>query len=335
MSDTMNAGCKVENARVAWKDMSQDERDAIKARKDASLQEAQEGIQRGVEEMLNSTDFDARLKAYFDFHSQFHSYSFNNSFWLMWQAGIRGVEVTQFASFKAWRKLGRRVRKGEKGFEILTPLIVEDRESKARGDKPVKTKLVGFKLGYTFDISQTDPTDKWVEPKHVIDPLTGEVDETFFEAVMLYAQGEGLGVNFGKSNDQAHGWYQPGTEMIFVKEQDRAHMLKTLCHEIAHAKDDKLKEQTRTEREAVAEGAAYIIARHFGVLDTSPYSFSYIAAWLKHVEDGAATLRKVMNQVVKVARTIIDGIEELMDCQAELDRDDEAVDVEQMAPVPA
>lgn len=68
--------------------------------------------------------------------SVFHRYSIGNAFLLMLQASLRGVDLSPVASFKKWKELGRSVRKGEKAFEMVMPVLVKAKTKTAKGEKP-------------------------------------------------------------------------------------------------------------------------------------------------------------------------------------------------------
>ena len=82
---------------------------------------------------------------------------------------------------------------------------------------------------------------------------------------------------------------------------------KTLCHELGHALLHRDSNQPRQEEEAEAEGTAFVVAAWAG-LDTSSYSFAYVADWAGK-EDGPALVRRVGSTVQRTAQRIIAALD--------------------------
>lgn len=245
-------------------------------------------IAEGVQAVFSSENY----KNYLDTMSKFHRYSVNNSILIHMQK----PNATKVAGYNKWKKeFGRQVSKGEKGIMILAPRTysnskyVDKRDSKGNVVKnsdgnPVKEKKVSsgvyFRPAYVFDVSQTtgkelpklvnDLEGSSAEARAVVDSIQ-EVSSSKFEM---------------KSTDDddilmkgAKGYYSPSENKIVInKDLSEVHQAKTAIHEFAHAEMHKNSDSTREQKEVEAESVAYVLSDHFG-LDTSDYSFPYIAAW--------------------------------------------------------
>ena len=111
-----------------------------------------------------------------------------------------------------------------------------------------------------------------------------------------------------------------------------AQAIKTAIHECAHAllhdPDKKLAtaNSTRSDKEVQAESVAYIVASRYGI-DTSDYSFPYLASWSKGNQ--LEQLNRFLNEIQETARTICDAIDSelqaLYENQAEEPTEDECL----------
>ncbi len=257
-------------------------------------------LEREVAAIQSSVEF----KRYLAVAARFHKYSFNNILLIMAQR----PDATRVAGYTTWQKLGRQVRKGEKGIAIFAPHTykTEDRQTKE------ERMLVGFHIEHVFDISQTDGPEL---PSFEVKPLTGSEGAELYDALAVHATALGLTVTHedpltggDDSRSSYLGYYEPARKRIFVKRGAAIQMTKTLVHELAHHLDDELAQSTAEERETVAEGSAYMVLAHFG-LDTGAYSFRYIAVWAGQ-KDGVVILRKVLERIQRISRGLIEAIDE-------------------------
>lgn len=271
-------------------------------------------LEQGIKDVFNSDKFRNYLKTM----SKFHNYSFNNSLLIYMQK----PDATLVAGFNSWKKNFKRfVKKGEKGIQILAPAIYKQKVEMEKLDpktqkpilnddgKPV-TEVVEiekpfFKPVYVFDISQTDG-----EP---LPQLTEEIKanvenfKTFFKALEKVSP---FPIEKEEITSGAKGYCDPVNKRIAIKEGlSEAHMIKTAIHEISHAilhsdlenGDNK----TSRTREVEAESIAFIVADHFGI-DTSSYSFAYIASWSSDKE--LNELKESLNTIQKTANSLINDI---------------------------
>ena len=244
-------------------------------------------LRDGVEDIFKS----GRYAEYLTAMSKFRSYSARNCVLIMQQK----PEATYVAGMKSWEaNFDRRVNKGETAIRILAPVtykkelktIVTDQEGVPVLDQDGNTvwqqeeqKAIGFKVAYVFDLSQTHGK----ELPELVHTLDGKLDnyEDIRKAVESAAPCRvdywALGAN------KANGFYSPQNNRIVIKKgMEEAQTIKTLLHETAHARlhnpDGPAKEADRRTKEVQAESIAYVVSGRLG-LDTSEYSFGYVAGW--------------------------------------------------------
>lgn len=232
---------------------------------------AKEILVENVTNLLNSEQYKAALS----FRQTFqHDYSFRNLFLIFSQC----PEARMIAGYRKWQAIGRQVRKGERSIAILAPMLRKDEHS---GDK----KLIGYRSVSVFDIGQTDGKDipAMPEPKPILGDNKAIQDAR--KACEDLAESIGVEVEY-KPLDGPCGVYLPQYAKILIdKGLQPAHRLKTLTHELAHAMlDHGTSDKPRHVLELEAESAAYIVCDSLG-LDTSDYSFAYLAGWAEKAEE--------------------------------------------------
>jgi antirestriction protein ArdC len=273
------------------------QREARDAKKTAVLAKLKEGI---ASVMTSDT-----WRAYCRMQASFHNYSFGNLMLIY----MHMPNATRVAGFNTWKnKLGRCVKKGEKGIPILAPLTWSRKEVDANGNETKVGGIRGFKITHVFDFSQTegDPLPK------ICKPLEGDDAGLADKLVEVATAAFGFPVK-GKAKaemNNAYGYWQPREKYICLRHgmtpKQRA---KTMAHELAHAclghgtPGDKGSYATG---ELEAESVAFIVSDHFGI-DTSTYSFQYIAAYKGSV--AVEALEKSGKRIQKTAAAIIDAIE--------------------------
>lgn len=224
--------------------------------------------------------------------ARFHHYSLGNQLLIAMQR----PDATQVAGFQTWRKVGRQVRKGEKGIAIMVPhartVLADDGEEERR--------VTGFGTGHVFDISQTDGDPL---PEHRVPTLEGEAGGELWDGLLTLARAEGVSVSVQDPKElppEVMGYYVPNTKSVVVGAHGQRQRTKTLAHELGHhfARVDD-----RAENECIAEGIAYVVCGHFG-LDTGERSFPYVAAWAKD----RPLLKSVLGVIQAASATLIDGV---------------------------
>ena len=284
------------------------------------MKEITDRLETGIQELFESE----RYKAYLTSMAKFHSYSFNNTLLIAMQGG------QLVAGYNKWRDdFHRNVKRGEKGIKILAPAPYKAKKEVPKLDeqgKPVmdkdgkpltevqETQVPAFKIVSVFDVSQTEGEPL---PSIGVDELAGNVEqyEDFFKAL---EQTSPVPMAFEDIPGGSHGYYHLTEKRIAIQENmSELQTLKTAIHEIAHAKlhaidpEAPVTEQadrpdSRT-REVQAESVAYAVCQHYG-LDTSDYSFGYVAGWssgkdLKELRASLETIRATAHELI----TAIDG----------------------------
>lgn len=289
---------------MAYKTLSADE-------KKARLAKARDMLNEKVASFADSDEWRKFLTQVARNKGNFHEYSFANQMMIMFQA----PSATHVASFAKWKKLGRSVRKGEKGIGIYVPTPYRERDENGEvaldknGDERMR---MAFKIGYVFDYSQTEPAKN---AKEVWEPATLEsvatlqgTDEAgIAEAVQALLTSSGWKVaTVDRLPDlpSARGVTRHGQRLVEVVASTGAQMAKTWLHEFAHVRmhADAAEDAPREVVETEAESVAFIVAEMFG-LDTSAYSPAYVTAWSK---GDTAILRATAERVLKHAREIAD-----------------------------
>ncbi|HJC63207.1 MAG TPA: DUF4316 domain-containing protein [Candidatus Blautia merdavium] len=284
------------------------------------MKEITDRLQTGIQELFESE----RYKAYLTTMSKFHSYSFNNTLLIAMQGG------QLVAGYNKWRDdFHRNVKKGEKAIKILAPapfkakkevqkLDAQGRPVMEKDGKPVtevqEIQVPAFKIVSVFDVSQTEGEPL---PSIGVEELTGSVERygEFFKAL---EQTSPVPIGFEDIPGGSHGYYHLTEKRIAIQEgMSELQTLKTAIHEIAHSKlhaidpeapaiEQADRPDSRT-REVQAESVAYAVCQHYG-LDTSDYSFGYVAGWssgkdLKELKASLETIRATAHELI----TTIDG----------------------------
>lgn len=256
------------------------------------VKEGYEMMVKGVSEFLNSN----KWKEFLKFQSHFYNYSFGNVVMIFMQK----ENATYVAGFKAWNKLGRYIKKGEKAIKILAPVKVKVKGEKESEEQKERYVLKGFKVVNVFDISQTEGKD--------IPEICRELKGKSVKIETLYNKLLSI-IKIPVIQEPLRGpkgYYDPSKNIISIKEDmDPKQKLKTLVHEYAHYKlHSKKTDFTRAEQEVQAEGIAFIVLNHFGI-NTSSYSFEYITAYsykepqilLKHGLVMQKTVEEIINEI--------------------------------------
>ena len=286
------------------------------------LKEITDRLEQGITELFESE----RYKEYLRVMSKFHNYSFNNTLLIAMQK----PDASLVAGFSSWKNnFGRNVMKGEKGIKIIAPSPFTIKQEVEKTDpqtgkpvigkdgKPVteekEIKVPAYKVVSVFDVSQTEGREL---PDIAVNELTGDVDrfKDFFAAL---EQASPVPVGFEKIEGGAHGYYHLEEKRIAIDEgMSDLQTLKTAIHEIAHAKlhdidlnapkEEQKPRVDRRTREVEAESVAYTVCQHYG-LDTSDYSFGYVAGWSSGKE--LAELKGSLETIRSTAAEMINAID--------------------------
>lgn len=278
-------------------------------------------LEQGIQELFQSEKYMEWLRTM----SKFHDYSLNNTLLIAFQK----PDATLVAGYTAWQKqFGRQVQKGEKAIKILAPAPYKEKVEMEKIDpdtqkpvldkegKPVmevqEVKRPAFKVVNVFDVSQTDGKEI---PSLGVNELTGDVQEyeTFFEALKRTSP---VPMGFEQIESGAKGYYHQLEQRIAIQEgMSQIQTIKTAIHEMAHQRlhaidplDEKseIVKQTRSSKEVEAESVAYTVCQHYGI-DTSDYSFAYVAGWSHGKE--TPELKASLNTIRKAANEMITEID--------------------------
>ena len=291
------------------------------------VKEITDKLEAGILRYMESDKF----KTFLNCMARFHSYSLNN----MLLIAMQKPDATLVAGYTAWQKnFGRQVRKGEKAIRILAPTpyrkkmevaVIDPATGQARmnpdGTKATELKEImvpAFKVVNVFDYAQTDGKPL---PTLGVNELTGDVRryEMFFEALKRSSP---VPISFEQIDSGAKGYYHTVDHRIALQEgMSQVQTIKTAVHEISHSlmhsKDPKeLSPEeprlTRNAKEVEAEAVAYTVSQHFGI-ETSEYSFAYIAEWSagKDTPELKASLDRIRQAADELITTIDGHIAEL------------------------
>ena len=284
------------------------------------VQELTNKLEQGLQDLFNSDSY----RNYLSTMSKFHNYSFNNTLLIAMQK----PDATLVAGYKAWQKnFERHVNKGEKAIRILAPAPYKIKEERDKIDpvtqellldkdgnpqkEEVEITIPAFRAVSVFDVAQTDgkPIPE-LAAKELLSDVEGYQD--MIRAVEAISP---VPIELEEIAGDSKGYYDREAKRIAVQENmSESQTLKTMIHEVAHSKlhskeveQDEQMRKDRNTKEVEAESIAYTVCQHFGV-DTSDYSFGYIAGW----SSGRDTkeLRASMDTIRRTASELITGIEE-------------------------
>ena len=284
------------------------------------LKELTDRLEKGLQELFESE----RYREYLQVMSRFHHYSANNSLLIAMQK----PGATLVASYTAWqKKFQRQVMRGEKGIRIFAPTPVKVKKEQEKTDpvtgeilrnaegipetEEVTVTIPRFKVVTVFDVSQTDGKPL---PELDVQELTADVDrfDMMMEAIRSVSP---VPVRFDEIEGEARGYYSHvNKEIVIQKEMAESQTVKTalheLCHSLLHDRDFLSEtgiEKDSQTKEVEAESCAFCCCAFFG-LDTSDYSFPYLAGWSSGKD--MKELKASLNTIRRTSSQIIDGIEE-------------------------
>ena len=302
------------------------------------LKEITDRLEQGITELFESE----RYREYLRVMSKFHNYSINNTLLIAMQK----PDASLVAGFSAWKNnFGRNVMKGQKVIKIIAPSPYKVKQEMKKIDPHTQQPIIGkdgkpvteekeitipaYKVVSVFDVSQTEGKEL---PDIAVDELTGDVERyrDFFAALEKTSP---VPIGFEQIPGSSHGYYHLEDKRIAIQEgMSELQTLKTAIHEIAHAKlhdidlnapeNEQQPRVDRRTREVEAESVAYTVCQHYG-LDTSDYSFGYVAGWSSGRE--LSELKSSLETIRSAAAEIINSIDETL---AELSK---AQDMEQTA----
>lgn len=284
------------------------------------LHQITDKLEKGVKDVFQSDKY----KQFLNVMAKFPRYSVNNTMLIMMQR----PDAQLCQSFTGWKQMGRYVKKGEKGISILAPAPYKiEREQTKLDDKgrpvfdadgePVKEKVEvtirAFKVVKTFDLAQTDGKElPMIGPNELVGSIDG-----YPKLLQALQEVSPVPVSFELIDGGAKGYYNLENKSIVIQDgMSEVQTIKTLLHEMAHQKlHDKdtvpeAKDITRNGKEVEAESVAYVVCQHYGI-NTSDYSFSYVAGWSEGKE--TPELKASLDKIRQTASEFIYQIDQRME----------------------
>lgn len=277
-----------------------------------------EQLEKSIQDFMESEKY----KAFLSSMAKFHNYSLNNQILI----AVQKPDSTLCAGYTTWQKQNRYVKKGEKGIRIICPSpykkeYLKDVIDKTTGkpellpDGKAKQEIVQkvipfFKVGYVYDISQTEGQPL----PEVTHRLKGDLDSDLKRLKEALLEVSPVPVAFQPVEGSANGFYSPAAgEIVVDSTLSEKQSLKTLIHETAHAilhnPETASSQSTRETKEVEAESVAYVVCQYFG-LDTSDYSFGYIAGWSSG--KGTPELKASLENIRNTSNEIISNVEQIL-----------------------
>lgn len=283
-------------------------------------------LEQYINDLANATDqaaMDASIRNYLSFYSKFHNYSLVNS-WLIF---LQRKDATKVASFNTWKKKNRRVKEGSKGIAIFVPMIMKGELSS--GDKKIdftdldkllkdaeQKETVKFKIGYVFDISDTEAINEKGEvpdvPKWWAENTPSDVANELIERLSKFAELHKIKLTKEDAKGGEKG-YSAGEHINLSSSISGVGELSTLVHEVAHeflhwkTKSpfyiDEPEFNTRAMKELQAESVSYVVLKNYDIpVSQHP---TYLALWGANKDK----IKKNMDIIIKCAKYIIHGID--------------------------
>ena len=293
---------------------------------ESKLDTIMKSLEEGVEKVFTSEQYQMYLQTM----AKFHNYSFNNTLLIAMQR----PDATLLAGYQTWqKKFHRHVKRGEKGIKIIAPVPVKEKRQVEKIDEETQEIVIGidgqpetetverilprFRVTTVFDVSQTEGEPL---PTLEVNELVGDVFiyEDFMKGLEEISP---VPFQFQEIGSGAKGYYSNAEKLVAIQTgMSQAQTMKTAVHETAHAifHDRDVMEENgitkdRMTKEVESESVAYVVCNHFG-LDTSDYSFNYVAGWSSDKE--MPELRSSMDTIrLTSSQLIADITEKLLELQ--------------------
>jgi len=226
---------------------------------------------------------------------RFHRYSLRNVMLIASQK----PSATHVAGFHAWHKLGRIVKKGEKGILILAPIVRRKNESAEQNETDESSTAVGFRAAYVFDISQTDGQEL---------PEIGSVNgdpRDYHERLEKFVAEQSIALEYSDEIAPARGT-SAGGKITLLPGQSPAEEFATLAHEMAHEmmhRNERRSSTSKRVRETEAEAVAYVVCHAIG-LETGSAAQDYIQLY----DGDAKLLTESLGHIQQTANQILNAI---------------------------
>lgn len=288
--------------------------DTKKSKTDPNSEKVKALLTKAEEGIRDFLDGD-KYKKYLQTMSQFHNYSSRNCLLIAMQR----PDATLVAGYQAWqKKFKRQVRRGERGIQIVgvtTKKVELPQERKDSDGNPVfdengekiidkiTKKYINFVPTYVWDVSQTDG-----EPLPELDTELSGIVNGYANLMAAIKEVSEYEISFQEIDGSAKGYCSHASKQIVIqKDMPEAQTVKTAIHELAHSiMHDPNSKLDRATKEVQAESVAFVVCEHYGI-DTSDYSFPYLATWSSTAE--LKELQSSMDAIQRAANTLIEKID--------------------------
>lgn len=330
-----------EQSKLQWtQQMGIAEQSAYRVQGKEAAESKLDTIMKALEESVEKVFTSEQYQMYLQTMAKFHDYSFNNTLLIAMQR----PDATLLAGYQTWqKKFHRHVKRGEKGIKIIAPVPVKEKRQVEKIDEETQEIVIGidgqpetetverilprFRVTTVFDVSQTEGEPL---PTLEVNELAGDVliYENFMKGLEEISPVPFL---FQEIDSGAKGYYSNAEKLVAIQTgMSQAQTMKTAVHEMAHAilhDRDVMEENGSTKdrmtKEVEAESVAYVVCNHFG-LDTSDYSFNYVAGWSSGKE--MSELRSSMDTIrLTSSQLIADITEKLLELQKTRELENEII----------
>ncbi len=264
------------------------------------VKELMEKLEKGVIDIFESDKY----KSYLEYVSKFYSYSINNLVLIF----LQNPNATRVAGYNTWKsKFNRTVKKGEKGIKIIAPIVYKDKKNdKADNESEDEKSFVYFKTTTVFDVSQTEGE----ELPSLVKKLDSDNDN-FYKYIDVLMQVSPVPILFEEYKHNG-AYFLEDKKIIINKNLSQEQTLKTVIHEISHSMlhFEVNKDKCKRTKEVEAESIAYIVSNYLGI-DSSSYSFGYVASWSRDKE--LKELKASLDVILKASKEIITNIDDYLD----------------------
>jgi len=261
------------------------------------VEQANQIASNAIEQLMQALEagHSERLKEYLVAMARFRRYSWHNVMLI----ALQKPSATHVAGFNAWQKLGRFVKKGEKGILILAPIIRKKAENNGETEPDESSTAIGFRAAYVFDVSQTDG-----QPLPEIGSVNGDPHE-YRERLAEFVAEQGITLEYSEDIAPARGT-SSGGKITLLPGQSRAEEFATLAHETAHEmmhRDERRISTSKRVRETEAEAVAFVVCSAIG-LGTGSASHDYIGLYGGDAKLLSESLEYVQQTAIQILNAI-------------------------------
>jgi antirestriction protein ArdC len=256
----------------------------LKEQVDEALGELAQAVEQGRSE---------QLRAYLSMLGRFHRYSIGNVLLIAMQR----QGATHVAGFRAWQRLGRQVKAGERAIRILAPVVWRKKRKDGSGAE-TEEELRTFKAACVFDVTQTEG-----KPLAEFAQVQGEPGE-HLERLKSFIASRGIELAYSEAIGGAEG-YSAGGRIVVRQGLPVAEEFSVIAHELGHEMlhRDEDEQLSRTVRETEAEAVAFVVCQAVG-LDARGSSADYIHLYRGSKEMLLESLQRIREVAVEIIEAV-------------------------------